>query len=95
MHDVTIRSRADGIIEVAPRIAALETGDRLLVIVTVLLVTGGLFLCGLLPAAVAGTIALSCVAGDALIWLKAGLLAVFRPAAEVHEVPSFARRRAG
>jgi len=93
MRDVTIRSRDDGIIELVPNLAPLEAGDRLMVIVTVLLVTGGLFLCGALPAAVAGVVVASCVAGELVLGLKAATLALLRPAAQVHEVPRFARHR--
>jgi hypothetical protein len=93
MRDVTIRSRADGIIELAPKLAPLEAGDRLMVIVTVLLVTGGLFLCGAVPAPVAGALVVSCVAGEVVLGLKAAALVLLRPVAQVLEVPRFARRR--
>lgn len=94
MRDVTIRVRDDGIVELAPKIAPLEPGDRLMVIVTVLLVTGGLFLCGAIPAAVAGVVAASCVAGDLVLLVKSLALAALRPVAQVREVPRFRGRRA-
>ena len=93
MRDVTIRSRGDGITELTPKIAPLEPGDRLMVIVTVLLVTGGLFLCGAIPAGVGGAVIASCVAGEVVLAVKAAALALLRPVAPVHEVPAFARRR--
>jgi hypothetical protein len=93
MRDVIIRSRSDGIVELAPKLAPLEAGDRLMVIVTVLLVTGGLFLCGVLPPAVGGAVVASCIAGEVVLGLKAAALALLRPAAQVHEVPYFSRRR--
>jgi hypothetical protein len=93
MRSVTIRSRADGITELAPTLAPLDPGDRLMVIVTVLLTTGGLFLCGAIPAAAAGAVTASCLVGEVVLGIKAVALALLRPVAPVHEVPSFARRR--
>lgn len=87
------RSRPDGITELAPKLAPLESGDRLIVIVTVVLVTGGLFLCGLVPALVVVAVVASCAAGEIVLGVKALALAMLRPRAPVHEVPSFARRR--
>ncbi len=95
MRDVTIRCRADGIIELSPRLAPLKGEDRVIVVVTVLLVTGGLFLSGALPPAVAGVVMASCVVGDAVLAVKRGALALFRPVAEVLELPSARRRRSG
>ncbi|HET8540473.1 MAG TPA: hypothetical protein VFL83_11435 [Anaeromyxobacter sp.] len=93
MRDVTIRCRADGITELTPTLAPLEPGDRLMVIVTVLMVTGGLFLCGVVPAPVGAAVLASCVAGDVVLAVKAAVLALVRPMAPVHEVPSFRHRR--
>jgi hypothetical protein len=93
MRNVVIRSRADGIVELTPRLVPLEPGDRLMVIVTVLLVTGGLFLCGAIPAAVGGAVAASCVVGEVVLGLKAAALALLRPVAQVLEVPHLGRRR--
>lgn len=93
VHDVTIRSRADGVVELAPKLAALAPADRLLVIGTVLLSVGGLFLCGVVPAGVAGAVALSSIAGECVLAVKAAVLVLLRPPAQVHEVPRFAARR--
>ena len=95
MHDVTIRSRADGIIELGPKLTPLDPQDRLMVIVTVLLATGGLFVCGAIPAEVGGAITLSSIAGEIVLGLKAAALALLRPAAQVLEVPRFTGRRRG
>lgn len=93
MYDVTIRCRADGIIELTPKLAPLAAADRLLVIGTVLLATGGFFVCGAMPAHAAGAIVASAFAGEVVLALKAALLVMLRPAAQVHEVPRFAARR--
>lgn len=93
MRDVTIRSRADGITELAPKLAPLRSGDRFIVIFTVLLTTGALFVSGLVPARVAALVLAFAVAGDVLLGLKAAALAVFRPRAPVHELPSVGQRR--
>jgi hypothetical protein len=92
MH-VTRRHRHDGIVELSPKLAPLAPADRLLVIVTVLLVAGGLFVSGAIPAAVAAAVAASCLAGEVFLGLKAVVLIVLRPAAEVHEVPRWHARR--
>jgi hypothetical protein len=93
MRHVIVRSRADGVVELAPRLAPLEPGDRLILIVTALLVTGGFFMCGLLPPAVAAVVAASCVAGDVVLAVKAVALALLRPAAKVVRVWDFDPRR--
>lgn len=87
MDDVTIRCRADGVIELAPRLAPLAPADRLLVIVTVVLVAGGFFVCGAMPAEAVGAILASAVAGEVVLAVKALVLALSRPLAPVHEVP--------
>ncbi len=92
MRDVVVRSRADGITELVPRLAPLAASDRLIVIVTVLLVTGGFFVSGGIPVGVAGAIAGSCIVGEIVLGMKAAALALLRPAAQVHEVPKFAAR---
>ncbi len=91
MH-VTIRNRSDGVVELGPKLAPLEPTDRLLVIGTVLLVTAGFFLSGAMPAPVLGAVIASCIAGEIVLGLKAVLLVLLRPAAEVHEVPRWNRR---
>ncbi len=92
--DVTIRSRADGIVELAPKLPPLRAIDRLMVIVSVLLLTGGLWLCGVVPPLAAAAIIASCLAGEVVLGVKAAVLALFRPLARVHEVPSFRGPRA-
>ncbi len=95
MRDVTIRSRADGLIELAPKLAPLKPGDRAIVITAVLFVTGGLFLSGLMPALAAAVIAGSCLVGDLVLAVKRAALALLRPTARIVQVPSFERRRSG
>jgi hypothetical protein len=92
MHDVTIRCRADGVIELRPRLAPLAPVYRVIVIGTVLLVTGGFFISGAVPPKVAAALAGSCLAGDLVLAFKS-LLLHLRPLAPVVEVASFARRR--
>jgi hypothetical protein len=93
MRHVIVRSRSDGVVELTPRLAPLDAGDRAILIVTVLLVTGGLFMCGLLPPGVAVAMAASCVAGEVFLTVKAVGLALLRPAAKVLEVGQFELRR--
>jgi hydroxymethylglutaryl-CoA reductase len=95
MRDVTIRCRADGITELSPKIAPLRAADRAIVIGAVVSVTLGLFLGGLLPPVVAALVAGACFAGEIVLLVKAAALALLRPLAEVREMPSFTRRRAG
>ncbi len=94
MRDVTIRSRADGITELVPKLSPLKAGDRAIIIVAVLLVTGGLFIAGAVPGIAAAVVAASCVAGEVVLGVKAAALALFRPLAPVHEVRRFKQRRA-
>jgi hypothetical protein len=89
---VWIRNRPDGVTELSPPLAPLDRFDRGLVIFTVLLAAGGLFLAGVMPAPVAGAILLSCIAGEVVLGAKALLLALLRPVAEVREVPSWTLR---
>ncbi len=93
MREVWIRRRSDGVTELTPRLAPLEVGERWLVIVTVLIAAAGLFTSGVMPAAVLGSLAAVCLAGEVVLGAKAVVLALVRPLAEVHEVPRFARRR--
>lgn len=93
MRHVLVRSRSDGVVELTPRLAPLEASDRAILIVTVLLVTGGFFMCGMLPPGVAGAMAASCVAGEVFLAVKAAALVVLRPAAKVLEVAQFDLRR--
>jgi hypothetical protein len=90
MADVTIRSREDGVVELAPKHAPADGADRLLVIGTVLLAAAGLFASGLMPAGVLALIAASCLAGEVVLAIRALVLVLARPAADVLEL---ARRR--
>jgi hypothetical protein len=93
MHHVTIRSRSDGITELGPKLAPLEPSDRLLVIVTVILVTAGFFMSGVMPAEAFAAVVVSSLAGEIVLGVKALVLLALRPAAEVHEVRHVARLR--
>ena len=92
MHDVTIRWRSDGVIELRPRLAPLPPLDRGMVIATVLLITSGFFVSGAVPPKVAAALLASCVAGELVLACKS-LLLLLRPVAQVHEVPSLVARR--
>jgi hypothetical protein len=93
MREVWIRNRPDGVTELSPKLAALDSGDRWLVIVTVVITASGVFTVGALPAAVLGTIVAATLAGEVVLGAKALVLALSRPRAEVHEVPTRALRR--
>jgi hypothetical protein len=82
MH-VTIRNRADGVTELAPKHAPADPLDRLAVIGTVLLVGSGLFLCGIMPALALGVIAAGSLAGEVVLGVKAFALFLLRPPAHV------------
>jgi hypothetical protein len=86
MADVTIRSRRDGVVELAPKHAFANASDRLVVIGTVLFASSGLFLSGLMPAGVLAAIAASSLAGEVVLALKAVLLHLLRPAGDVLEL---------
>jgi hypothetical protein len=92
-HDVTIRNRADGLVELGPRIAPLAPGDRLVVIVSLILVACGLFVSGAMRAEALAAIVLSAVAGELVLAVKGAVLVLLRPLAEVHEVGRFRGRR--
>ncbi len=95
MRHVTIRSRADGITELAPTLKPLAAGERVIVIAAVLFVTGGLFLSGFVPVGVAAAVAASSVAGEVVLGVKALALALLRSPAPVVEVsPLDLHRRA-
>lgn len=93
MREVWIHRRADGVTVLSPRLAPLDVGDRWLIIATALLSACGFFMAGAMPAPVLATIVAACLAGEVVLGAKALVLALFRPLAEVHEVPRFARRR--
>jgi hypothetical protein len=93
MHDVTIRNRADGLIELGPRIAPLAPADRLLVIGTLIIAASGLFVCGAMPAEAVGAIMVSALAGELVLAVKGAVLALLRPLAKVHDVARWRARR--
>jgi hypothetical protein len=86
MQDVTIRSRKDGVVELAPKHAPADPSDRLMLIGTVLLASAGLFVCGMMPAEVLVAIATTSLAGEAVLGIRAILLRLLHPAAEVLEL---------
>lgn len=93
MHDVAIRSRADGIVELSPRAAALPASDRILLVTGLVLVACGLFVSGAMRAEAVAAIVLSAIAGELVIGVKNAILVLLRPRAEVHEVARFRARR--
>ncbi len=93
MSHVTIRHRQDGLLELAPRFAPLDRSELQLVIVTVLLVTAGLFVSDVLPVPVIGAVAAICVVAEAFLAVKALALVLLRPVAPVHEVSRWRARR--
>ncbi len=93
MRNVTIRSRADGITELAPVLAPLDPTLRVFVIGSVLAVTWILFLYRAVPAGVAAAVAASCLAGELVLALKAIALALLRPLAPVHDLADWRRFR--
>ncbi len=95
MRGVWIRNRPDGVTELSPALAPLEVGDRWLVIVTVVMATGGFFIAGAMPAMVLGAVLASCFAGEVVLGAKALVLALLRPPAEVHEVARWQHRSRG
>jgi hypothetical protein len=93
MADITIRSRKDGLVELAPNHAPRDVSDRLTVVCTVLLAAGGLFVSGLMPAGVLAAMAASCLAGEVVLALEALLLPLVRPPAEVLELARWRPQR--
>jgi hypothetical protein len=93
MREVWVRNRSDGVTELSPPLVPLDRFDRVLVIVTVMMVAALFFVAGALPAPVLATLLAACLAGEVVLGAKALLLALLRPAADVHEVPRFQRRR--
>ncbi len=87
-----IRRRNDGVVRVAPKHGHADGVERLIVIGTVLLVSAGFFLCGLMPAAVLGILAAACVAGELVLAVRAVALALRHPPARVYTLTR-ARRR--
>ncbi len=81
---VEIRSRKDGILELAPKHGHADGFVRFNVIVTVLLVSAGLWLCGLMPPGVLGILAAACVSGEIVLAVHAAALALRHPPARVY-----------
>jgi len=91
MPKVTLRK--DGIVELTPRRLPLDGSDRLLLVSTVLLGTGGLFVSGAIPAPVLAAVVAASLAVEAFFGLRALALLLLRPAAEVLEVAAWRDRR--
>ncbi len=91
MRHVTIRSRDDGITELAPTLAPLAPEERAIVIAMVLVVTGALFVAGVVPGGVAAAVVAYSLAGEVVLGVKALALALLRPLAPVREVRRFSR----
>ena len=93
MQDVTIRSRKDGIVELAPKHPPADGAERLLLVGTVLLASAGLFVCGMMPGEVLLAIAATSLAGEAALGVRAIALRLLHPAAEVLELAHCRARR--
>jgi hypothetical protein len=93
MAAITIRSRRDGLVELAPNHGPPDVSDRLTVVGTVLFAAGGLFVSGFMPAGVFAAMAASCLAGELVLALEALLLYLVRPAAEVLELARWRPQR--
>lgn len=93
MREVWIRRRTDGVTELSPPLACLQAPDRWLVIFTVLIASGGLFLAGAIPAPVLGAVVAAGLVGEVILGAKALVLLVLRPPAQVLEVPRFGSPR--
>jgi len=93
MRDVMIRNRADGLVELQPRLLPLAPADRLVVIVSLILVACGLFVSGAMRAEAVAAIVLSALVGELVLAVKGAVLVLVRPRAEVHDVARFRGRR--
>lgn len=93
MREVWIRRRTDGVTELSPRLARLDGPDRWLIIFTVVMAAAGFFAAGVMPAAVLAAVVALCLAGEVVLAMKALVLVLLRPPAEVHEVSRFTARR--
>ncbi len=91
-QDVTIRNRADGLVELAP-LAPLTPADRLLVVGTLIIAASGLFVCGAIRPEAVAAIVVSSLAGELVLAVKGAVLALVRPLAQVHEVQRWRDRR--
>ena len=93
-RDVLIRNRADGVIELSPKLSPLDVGERWMIIVTVAIAGWGFFLAGSMPVSVFAFLLSCSLAGELVIGAKSLLLFLLRPQADVVEIPRpFARRR--
>ena len=93
MREVWIRRRSDGVTELSPKLAPLESGDRWLIIFTVTIGAAGFFMAGVMPVAVLAAVVAACLAGEIVLGAKALVLLALRPPAEVLEVPRLRVRR--
>jgi hypothetical protein len=90
-RDVVVRSRADGLTELSPRLSPLRLDERWMVITTVVIAAWGFYLAGVMPASVLAAVLTCCLVGDFAIGAKALFLSVVRPPAKVIPVTRFAR----
>jgi hypothetical protein len=88
-----IRNRPDGVTEVTPKFAPMRRDDRWLVILTVLMASTGFFMAGVLPPAALAAMFCSCLAGEVVLGVKALVLFLLKPPAEVYEMPVEQLRR--
>lgn len=87
------RNRSDGVTELSPTLSPLDRGDRWLIIFTVGITCSAFFMAGAMPGSILLSIIACAVAGELVLGAKALLLLLFRPEAEVHEVPHWQLRR--
>ena len=92
-RDVVVRSRADGITELSPKLSPLHLDERWVVITTVAIAAWGFYLAGVMPAKVLAAILTFCLVGDFALGAKALFLSVTRPPAKVIPVARFTRPR--
>ncbi len=78
-----IQNPKHGVARIEPRLAMVDPFDRFLFVMPVMFTALGFFLVGSMPVEVLVGIALSCVVGDALIWLRYALSARVHPPAKV------------
>lgn len=84
--DVTIRNRRDGVVELAPKHPPLDLVHRLLLAGTVFLASLSLFVSGAMPPEVLLAIAVSCFAGEVVLGVRALVLRMLHPAAQILEL---------
>lgn len=83
-----IHNSRNGVARIEPRLAMVDPFDRFLFVMPVLFTAFGFFLIGAMPVEVLGGIVLSCLVGDALIWIKYVVSARLRPPAKVTPLTS-------